>query len=134
MNLLVSTPLSAPPPRSPALGIGCDFSPSLTNVRATCSLQDLRAQGQDGLLTLIHGHCRPPWYHFQGLQPEAFPAKEKAEFISLVEPGDEDVYHVSGGDSNPLFYPSGQAPGGASVLTLGISAVLLRSGNHSFGD
>lgn len=44
MNLLVSTPLSAPPPRSPALGIGCDFSPSLTNVRATCSLQDLRAR------------------------------------------------------------------------------------------
>lgn len=42
-------------------------------------------------MNLINGHRRPPWCHFQDLQPEASPGKEKAEFIRVVEPWDEDV-------------------------------------------
>lgn len=131
VNLLVSTPLSSR--SSPAPGICCDFSLSLTNVKAPWSLPGLRAQGQASLLTLINGHCSSPWYHFRDLQPEVSRARRKQNLSVWWSPRTR-TFTVSPEVTLILIDPRGQMPGRASVLTLGISAALLRPGNHSFGD
>ena len=131
MNLLVSTPL--PSRSSPAPGICCDFSPSLTNVKTTWSPPGLRAQGQASPLTLINGHCSSPWCRFQDLQPELSRVRRKQNLPVWWSPR-TGTFTVSQEVTLIPIDPSGQTPGRASMLTLGISAALLWSGNHSFGD
>lgn len=131
MNLLVSTPL--PSRSSPAPGICCDFSPSLTNVKTTWSPPGLRAQGQASPLTLINGHCSSPWCRFQDLQPELSRVRRKQNLPVWWSPR-TGTFTVSQEVTLIPIDPSGQTPGRASMLTLGIFAALLRSGNHSFGD
>lgn len=89
-------------------------------------------RGQDSFLTLINGCCRPPWCHFQDLQPEAPLGKGKAEFIRVVE------RRLRGhspclwrGLQSALIYLVGRHLAG---LLLWLQDAVLRSGNHSSGD
>lgn len=131
VNLSASTPL--PSCFSPAPGICCDFPLKLTNVKTTWSPLGLRAQGQASLLTLINGHCSFPWCRFQDLQPELSRARRKQNLPVWWSPRTR-TFTVSQEVTLIPIDPSGQTPGRASMLMLGISAALLRSRNHSFGD
>lgn len=71
---------------------------------------------------------------FSGFAARGFPGQGESRIYQGGGALGRGRLHVSGGDANPLIYPSGQAPGRASALALGSSAVLPQSRNHSFGD